>query len=318
LSALLLGLVLALDAGALDSAPTVSAQVDRKEARVGDVIVLTVLAVAPRDVPVNLPHTLELGPFSELDEQNRKTETKDLGDGKVRREFTAQIAAYETGDLSVPSVEVTYLGKGGEVLTTRTEPIPIKVTSLLANEAEPALKENAPPVRVLQRDLLLVYIAGGLLAAGLGALVATMVRRKLRARASLRPAPPPRPAHEIALDRLDRLGARGLPEGGDHRPFYFELSEIVREYLGGRWGFDSLELTTAELMEELRNRASRELTLGEVEGWLSGCDLVKFAKVSPTTQEARGALEWAIRLVESTRPRFQPQVTAPAQEAAHA
>jgi hypothetical protein len=317
LKGLALALLLALDAGASSDAPTVSAQVDRKEARVGDVIVLTVLAVAPRDVPVNLPHTLELGPFSELDDQNRKVDSKDLGDGKIRREFTAQVAAYETGELTLPAVEVTYLGKRGEVMTTRTEPIPIKVTSLLANEAEPALKENAPPVRVLQRDLLLVYIAGALLAAGLGAVVATVVRRKMRARASLRPAPPPRPAHEIALDRLDRLGARGFADG-DQRPFYFELSEIVREYLGGRWGFDSLEMTTEELMDELRARASRELTLGEVEGWLSGCDLVKFAKVSPTEQEARGALEWAIRVVESTRPRPQPQVSVPAQEAASA
>jgi hypothetical protein len=317
LSALVLALLLAVDAGAVEGAPTVSAQVDRKEVRVGDVIVLTVLAVAPRDVPVNLPHSLELGPFSELDDQNRKVDAKDLGDGKIRREFTAQIAAYETGDLTLPAVEVTYLGKRGEVLTTRTEPIPIKVTSLLANEAEPALKENAPPVRVLERDLLLVYIAGGLLAAGLGAVAATVVRRRMRARASLRPAPPPRPAHEIALDRLDRLGARGFSDG-DQRPFYFELSEIVREYLGGRWDFDSLEMTSAELMDELRARASRELPLGEVEGWLSGCDLVKFAKVSPTAQEARGALEWAIRVVESTRPRPQPQVSAPPQEAASA
>jgi hypothetical protein len=319
LSPLLFALLLALDASVAVSsdAPTVSAQVDRKEARVGDVIVLTVLAVGPKGTPVNLPHTLELAPFDELDDQNRKTEVKELDGGKLRREFTAQIAAYQTGELTLPPVEVTYLGKTGEVLTVRTEAIPIKITSLLANEAEPTLKENAPPVRVLERDLLFVYIAGGLLAAGLGALAATIIRRRLRARANLRPAPPPRPAHEIALERLDALGARGLEASVDQRPFYFELSEIIRAYLGARWGFDSLELTTSELMDELRLHAARDLMMGEVEGWLSGCDLVKFAKVSPTAQEARGALEWAIRIVESTRPRPQPQVTVPA-EAAHA
>jgi hypothetical protein len=217
---------------------------------------------------------------------------------------------------------VTYIGRSGEVLSTRTQPIEIKISSLIANEPEPALKDNAQPVRVLQQDLLLVYIAGGLAAAGLGGLATVVVRRRLRARASYRPAPPPRPAHELALERLDRLGADGFTEEGDHRPFYFAVSEVIREYLGARFGFDGLEMTTEELVDELRRRAPRELVLGEVEGWLTGGDLVKFAKISPTATEARGALEMAIRIVESTRPRPQPQVgvpgaTPPAQEAAH-
>src|SRR5206468_4769463 len=141
--------------------------------------------------------------------------------------------------------------------------------SLIANEPEPALKENAPPVRVLQRDLLLAYIAGGLVAAGLGALITFLVVRRLRARAADRPGPPPRPAHEIALERLDRLGAYGFIENADNRPFYFAVSEVIREYLGARFGFDSLELTTDELVAELRRSAGRELILGQIQGWLS-------------------------------------------------
>jgi hypothetical protein len=290
-------------------APTVAARVDRSEVHVGDIIQLTVVSVGPRETPVNLPRSLELAPFAELDEQNRKVEERDLGDGKMRREFTLYIAGYEPGEVTLPGLEVTYLGKRGEVLSTRTESIPIKIASLIANEPEPALKDNAPPVRVLERDLLLAYLGGALLAAAFGALLAGIVRRRLRERASQRPAPPPRPAHEIALERLDRLGAVGFADDGDHRPFYFQLSEIVRDYLGARFGFDSLELTTAELLDELRRRAARELVLGEIEGWLSMSDLVKFAKVSPSAQEARGALELAIRIVESTRPRPEPQVT---------
>jgi hypothetical protein len=311
LSALLLALLGAVDAGsrpAAESPITVSARTDKAEARVGDVVTLIVTAVGPVATPVNLPRSLELAPFAELDEQNRKLEERDLGDGKMRREFRVFVAAYEPGEVILPGIEVTYIGKSGEVLSTKTQPIELKIVSLIANEPEPALKENIPPVRVLQQDLLLVYIAAGLAAAGLGALVALLVRRRLRARASLRPEPPPRPAHEIALERLDRLGAAGFAEDGDHRPYYFSLSEVIRDYLGARFGFDSLELTTEELMDELRLRAPRELVLGEVEGWLTACDLVKFAKISPSATEARGALETAIRIVESTRPRPQPQV----------
>jgi hypothetical protein len=133
----------------------------------------------------------------------------------------------------------------------------------------------------------------------------------------LRPGPPPRPAHEVALERLDRLGAYGFLENADNRPFYFAVSEIIRDYLGARFGFDSLEMTTDELMAELRRAAARELVLGEIEGWLSGCDLVKFAKISPSAAESRGTLETAIRIVTSTRPRIEPVPEPETNEAAH-
>ena len=133
-----------------------------------------------------------------------------------------------------------------------------------------------------------------------------LIVRRLRARRGERPGPPPRPAHEVALEKLDRLGAYGFLENADNRPFYFAVSEIIREYLGGRYGFDSLELTTDELVAELQRHAGRELVLGEIQGWLSACDLVKFAKISPSAAEARGALESAIRIVTTTRPVVAP------------
>ncbi len=312
----------ALDAGTTAAAeapdpdaPVVAAHADRTEAHVGDPIHLEVVAVGKSAVPVNLPSTLELGPFSLLD---RKESEQSLGDGRMKRQFTLTIAAYEPGAKEVPALEVTYLGPRGDVRTSRTQPVAIKIGSLIANEPEPALKDAAPPVTVMEENLWPAYIAGGLVAAGLGALLTMLIVRRLRARRGERPGPPPRPAHEVALEKLDRLGAYGFLENADNRPFYFAVSEIVREYLGGRYGFDSLELTTDELCAELRRRAGRELVLGEVQGWLSACDLVKFAKISPTAAEARGALESAIRIVSTTRPVVAPVASTGATEALHA
>ncbi len=287
-------------AAADPDAPTVTGRVDKTEAHVGDPINLTITAIGRRGVAVNLPGTIELGPFSVLE---RKENEQDLGDGKVRREFTLVVAAYEPGEVEIPPVEVTYLGKRGEIRTAKTSAIAIKIASLIANEPEPALKDIAPPVPVQQQDLLLAYIAGGLLAALLGGLITWLIVRKLRARVLLRPGPPPRPAHEVALEKLDRLGAYGFLENADNRPFYFAVSEVIREYLGARFGFDSLELTTDELCAELQRSAGREVLLSEVQGWLSACDLVKFAKISPSAAESRGTLETAILIVTSTRPR---------------
>jgi hypothetical protein len=306
------------DGGATETpdpdAPTVAARVDRAEAHVGDPVHLEIVAIAKSAVPVNLPSTLELDPFSLLD---RKEAEQNLGDGRIRRVFTLTIAAYEPGPKEVPAIEVTYLGPRGDVRTARTSPVAIKIGSLIANEPEPALKDAAPPVSVIEENLWPAYVAGGLVAAGLGALLTIAIVRRLRARRGDRPGPPPRPAHEVALERLDRLGAYGFLENADNRPFYFAVSEVIREYLGARFGFDSLELTTDELVAQLRRSSGREIVVGEIQGWLSACDLVKFAKISPSAAEARGALESAIRIVTATRPVVET-VVAPASGAAEA
>jgi hypothetical protein len=311
-----------IDAGALPAqpapadAPTVAVRADKAQAHVGDAIAFSITSVGPRTMPVVLPANLDLGQFTEL---SRTLEEKDLGDGKMRREFNLSIAAYEPGSFEIPSVELTYFGQDGSVKSVHTQSLPFTITSLIANEPEPKLKENAGSLPVRQRDYLFVYIAGGLMAAGIGAIIALLIRRRLRGRRPATPAAPPRPAHEVAMEKLDRLGGL-LAEGGDLRPFYFELSEAIREYLGGRFGFESLEMTTEELVAAMRRvplESARGVVGSEIEGWLSSCDLVKFAKVSPSAEQARGALETAIRMVAATRPHLDPPPLA-AVEAARA
>jgi len=291
----------ATPAGLVDpDAPTAALRADKTEAHVGDPIRVSVVTVAKAGVPVNLPGTFDLGPFTLLGRDD--TVEQNLGDGRIRREFVLRVAAYEPGEVQLPPIDVTYLGARGEVKTVRAGGLAIKIASLIANEPEPALKDAATPVSVMEENRIPLYVGVALLAAGVGALISFFVVRKLRARRGERPGPPPRPAHEIALERLDRLGALGFLENADNRPFYFAISEVIRDYLGARYGFDSLELTTDELIAELRRHAGRELILGEIQGWLSACDLVKFAKVSPSASESRGALESAIRIVTLTRP----------------
>ena len=138
-----------------------------------------------------------------------------------------------------------------------------------------------------------------------------VIHRRIKARAQLRPAPPPRPAHQIALDKLDHLARTGFGPEADMQVLYFQLSEVIREYLGARFAFPALEMTTEELIDHLPKRVPRGVVVGEIAGWLAGCDLVKFAKQQPAPGDARGALETAIRIVESTRPRPPTTPAAP-------
>lgn len=293
--------------------PTVAARVLQSEAYVGDAVTLIITAVAPERVPVNLPANIDLSPFELVDRSLRE---KALGDGKRQREFTFRIAAFEPGELTVPAVSLTYLAKQGAVRSVSTEPLPVKIKSLLANEPDPQPKAAAAPVSVIVEVRWPLYVAGGILAAILGALVGSWALSRWRKRTPSVYVPPPRPAHEVALEKLERLGASFTPSE-DMRAFYFALAEILREYFGGRYGFDSLELTTDELVAELRRHGRKPLVVSDVQGWLASCDLVKFARVSPSEDEARAALEAGIKFVVSTRPEPQAATAQPNEANAH-
>lgn len=293
--------------------PTVTGRLLQSEARVGDTLSLVITAVAPDRVPVNLPANLDLAPFELVD---RSETEKPLGDGKRQRQFTFRIAAFETGTLIVPAVTLTYLAKQGSVRSVSTEALSITIKSVLANEPDPAVKPDAAPVAVMEDVRWPLYVGGGVLTALLGALLGSMLLSRWRRRAKVVYVPPLRPAHEVALEKLERLGA-SLTLSDDMRPFYFELSETLREYFGGRYGFDSLELTTDELLFELRRFGRKPLVISEVEGWLSSCDLVKFARVSPSEEDSRAALETGIKFVVTTVPPAQPVVETTDEANAH-
>jgi hypothetical protein len=85
--------------------------------------------------------------------------------------------------------------------------------------------------------------------------------------------------------------------------------------VGARWRFGALEQTTEELLGALAEKAPGEPP--ELLGaWLREADLVKYARVPISRDEAEKALERAVWFVERTRPAAVEPPPAPAQAAA--
>jgi hypothetical protein len=149
------------------------------------------------------------------------------------------------------------------------------------------------------RSYLWAWLAGALvlLAAGLYAWV---VYRRRRAALLAIPPPPPTPEEE-ALGRLVALKRRAPWERGLGRAAVFEISEIVREYLGKRLRFSALDLTTDELTEELKRRRILGLDLPGLREDFFWQDLVKFAKAEPAAEDCVRAIDRAASLVDRAR-----------------
>ncbi len=183
-----------------------------------------------------------------------------------------------------------------------TDPVAITITSVLTpgREAEglAPIKDVAEPPPSPAR---LWWIAGGAAAIVAAiALVTWLIRRRRFAPAD-RP-PPLITAHELALRRLNELMAQRLIERGLIKPFYESASLILRRYIEDRFGLHAPERTTEEFL--LESRASALLSEGDVaalERFLEHCDLVKFAKLPATPEQASGAVDTVRDFIERTR-----------------
>jgi hypothetical protein len=122
-----------------------------------------------------------------------------------------------------------------------------------------------------------------------------------RAAQQLVDLPPPRLAHQIAYDKLHQIVEDNLLRQEKFREYFIRVSETVREYLGNRYGFFAMDLTSRELVDELRDRPTPGLEISGLKALLQNADLVKFAKLQPTDEMSSGAIDGAYSLVNATR-----------------
>jgi hypothetical protein len=289
-------------------APTVTIRVERAKVTLGEPFHVILTVIARPEVPVTLPASLALGDdFGELG-RTETSQTED--DGTIKKTFDLTLAAWEIGPKTFPPVAVGYTLRG-EPLSIETGGLALEVVSVVG-KAKEELKPIAPPVSVAWRDLTLAWVllsaAGGVLVILLGWRAVRRARRRkheVRAQAMVDTRPP----EDIALEKLQQLATSDLRHRDDRRPLYFAMTEIVREYLGRRYGFDALELTTKELHEALDARGA--LARGQLDAWLGACDLVKYARVPASSDEGGRALDGAVALIEASRPPPAPAPPAP-------
>jgi hypothetical protein len=277
-----------------DGEPTLSPRV-----KVGEPFHVIVTIIPRPDVLVSLPADFPTGSFEVVDR------SESTPPGAAERTYDLTVVAWEPGKQTFPAIPVTYVPRGeADLKEIKTAAFDVEVTPVVVND-EAELRPIAPPVSVYERDLTLVTIAGsvvGTMIAGAAVWLLFRKARRRRAAAAAAPALDPRAPHEIALEKLGALAESSLLQAADRRPFYFALSEIAREYLGRRFGFAALDMTSSELCDALAAAPEAAPVRGEIAAWLSAGDLVKFARVPATLEEARAALAAAVRFVEASKP----------------
>lgn len=115
---------------------------------------------------------------------------------------------------------------------------------------------------------------------------------------------PARPCEEVALEKLDIIKAEKVWQTGEVKRYQTQLTDVVREYIAGRFEVSSSEKTSDETLRAMKGLlADRKDLYDNLKQMLTLADLVKFAKWSTTPDENEQSLRSAYDFIHETTPK---------------
>ncbi len=277
---------------------------------VGDPVAVRISAELPDGFLFDDVHPLETG-F--LRYRDTAVESGDaLGDTTLS--VVVNFVGFRPGVHRIEGFVLSLLGPDGVVRERALSGLDVEVAALPAAEVDPELRAEAAGIAVRYRDYTLAWVLGIAILAVLMGLSGFVIARNRPKIVVEPPPPPPRPPEEIALEKLDAIRRDRLIERGEFMDFYVRLSEAAREYLGGRYGFDGLDMTTSEILDQLRDEQMKGVVGEQIADLLYHSDLVKFAKLAPREDDQTDALDTTYGLVKTTTPERQEPEPEPEPE----
>lgn len=216
--------------------------------------------------------------------------------------LSAPVTMFTTGVHRVAAVPIEYTDVAGAKQKASTPELVVPVQTVLEKGKSEALDVKAPVPYPFVFEL--PAWAWALIIAALGGLAWLVMRRRPVAPVVI--PPPPLPEVE-AFSRIDKLVGESLIKDGQVKEFCDRISDILRHYVGRRFGLASMGDTSYELLDALeRQTPMAEADRSTLGSFLEACDLAKFAKARPDEQQLLGLVESARGLVTKTTPSAPP------------
>jgi hypothetical protein len=248
----------------------------RDSLTLGERIELTVALVTPPGAKIQPPPTDNgFGPMVVKDWTSNRKERK----SSDSITYSYQLTVYEVAQCSIPKLPFIVMAALKQD-TLYTEMRPIRVISVLARAGQDSVKvrDLKPPLIAGKPSLLWLWlIVAAIVAAG-----AVFLGRYLYVRNKKSPPPPPpQPPYEEAIAALLQLEAKEFLIKGLVREYTFEISDILKRYIGRRFDVNAADFTTEEMLGWI-DRSPLSDTLRRLLMWFfNATDPVKFARMVP-------------------------------------
>ena len=116
--------------------------------------------------------------------------------------------------------------------------------------------------------------------------------------------------HQKAMKAIEEIKADKMVTSDDPKEYYTRLTDTLRKYIEERYGFNAMEMTSSEIIDQLMKNADQE-SLSELRQLFLTADLVKFAKYSTLIHANDANLVNAVDFINKTKIE-QPVNTEPA------
>jgi hypothetical protein len=304
---------------------SVQATVEPATVAFGGEVQLVVVVTRPPKARIAIPETLGAAP--ELPRTNRPPQrtARELPDGRIEETLRFGFLALDVTDTKTPRFLLTIVGArtnetdgegdggtdGGDVLEVPALPVRI-VVEPLPDPSDGGVSDGALAIEPAAG--VISYRVDDPRPGALFALFVVAVAVIVAVRAAIKARPlmpvaapgppeaPPRPAHEVALERLDAL--MPLLSAGEVTVFVERMmDEVLRDYLAGRFSLSAETRTTKEIVTDLLSIAAVNLDVGLVDRVGQDADLVKFARASLAADQAHAMAGRVRALIVATAPR---------------
>lgn len=111
---------------------------------------------------------------------------------------------------------------------------------------------------------------------------------------------PQLPPHQLAMQEIERIKGEKAWQKGMSKEYYTELTDVLRAYIKGRFGFNAQEMTSSEIIDKLLEVNDKE-AINDLRELFQTADLVKFAKHTPLMNENDANLVNAIDFINDTK-----------------
>ncbi|MDR0955237.1 MAG: DUF4381 family protein [Rikenellaceae bacterium] len=233
-------------------------------------------------------------PVDTLERQDRRV--------TIRKRYV--LTAFDAGMYNLGLFPALFLDKNivdtlhsPDSLRFLVQTFPIDTATMTIHDIKPPLPAPVLPQEWLGWTMLLFW-GGQLLFVALWLLHRWNKRRKPTAKRSKRPT---EPAHVTAIRELEKLQSEKLWQNQRHKLYYTRLTDIVREYIEGRYGVGAREMTSDEIIQALNELHIPARSHQQIQRLLSTADYVKFAKYVPDVQDNEMSWNDAYYFVEETK-----------------
>lgn len=280
------------------------ARLDSIAIMIGDQINMELGIKVPDNFVVDWPHYPDtVTSHIEIIKRQKIDTLKQDGNLILSKLFT--ITSFDSGYFEIPPVHFIFHPKGDTVTryTANTNTLFLMVNTPAVDTSKtfkPIIGPAKEPVTFAE---ILPWAALALLVAVIVAFLVWYIRKRkknqpLFARKPKRVLPP----HILAINNLEELRLAKIWQQGKVKEYYTRLTDVMREYFEGRYGFYAMEMTSDEILDSLKDKNINDEAMNKLKDVLLVSDLVKFAKAQPTPLENDLSLNHCIDFVNETKP----------------